>query len=350
MGSFDHGRSVCVVTNLHDNDIPAELPFLLMEAKKFCINELLKCLKETPNAIDCNAIAAFTTWFESLDPLQVVGIYDDLNSQITTRNGLVTETSPMLSHATGASTNAILIGNTQQASAALFYVLPYLCKSKYALEACLSALENAQRHIEKFPSVADDTGTDTRCVQHMFTKVLNDLCRSVELSDTQIALDLLNTGSEITSDSYQFFGANFGVNYFLSQQQQNQVTSLPNAEDKSCLFEAADPNTLPYQTALGGHFGPAPFYKVSKPGQDSKSIPVHYPVHWWFRGKELKNLTQMEYAALVDIKCSKSGQFSSDSEEMRHKRGRQTRKIFRFHPNHPLYESHHQVLLPNSTL
>ena len=110
----------------------------------------------------------------------------------------------MLSHATGASTNAILIGNTQQASAALFYVLPYLCKSKYALEACLSALENVQRHIEEFPSVADNTGADTRCVQHMFTKVLNDLCQSVELSDTQIALDLLNTGSEKTSDSYQF--------------------------------------------------------------------------------------------------------------------------------------------------
>ena len=91
----------------------------------------------------------------------MVGIYDDLNSQLATGNGLVTETSPMLSYATSASTNAILIGNTQQASAALFYILPYLCKSKYALEACLNALENAQRHIKKFPSVADDTGIDT---------------------------------------------------------------------------------------------------------------------------------------------------------------------------------------------
>ena len=52
----------------------------------------------------------------------------------------------------------------------------------------------------------------------------------------------------------------------------------------------------------------------------------------------------MEYAALVDIKCSKSGQFSSDSEKMRHEREWQTRNIFRFHPNHSLYESHHQVL------
>ena len=72
------------------------------------------------------------------------------------------------------------------------------------------------------------------------------------------------------------------MNYFLSQQQQNQATLLPNADDKSSLIEAADPDTLPYQTALSSHFRPAPFYKVSNPGQDSKSISVHYPVHWWF--------------------------------------------------------------------
>ena len=197
-----------------------------MEAKEFCILSIVQCLKENCMATDDDAISAFTKWFATLDPLQVVHIYDDLNNQVCTRNGLVTETNPTLSHATGASTNAVLIGNTQQASAALFYVLPYLCKSKFVLEACLGALENAQRHIAKFPSKATDTGTDTHCVQHMFTKVLNDLSQSVELSDTQVALDLLNTGTEITSDLHRCFGADCSVNHFLSQQELENPASL----------------------------------------------------------------------------------------------------------------------------
>jgi hypothetical protein len=36
----------------------------------------------------------------------------------------------------------------------------------------------------------------------------------MEVSDTQVALTLLNTGVEITSDSYRYFGAEYCVNFF----------------------------------------------------------------------------------------------------------------------------------------
>ena len=52
-------------------------------------------------------------------------------------------------------------------------------------------------------------------------------------------------------------------------------------------------------------FGPAPFYRVENDNDDSEEDyiykPVHRPIHWWYRGKELACLTQFEYYALIDI-------------------------------------------------
>ena len=56
-------------------------------------------------------------------------------------------------------------------------------QKKVTLESCLSTLE-----VTKCPSGASDSGGNKRTVQFMFTKVLNDLSKSVQVSDTQVAL------------------------------------------------------------------------------------------------------------------------------------------------------------------
>ena len=386
-----------------EEEAKVDTALVLEEAKQFCIANIVSCLQENGAGDTYDSAPCLQKWLEGLEPATVVYLYIDLNSQITDRNGLVTETNPTLSNATGASTNAVLIGNTQQATAALFYVIPYVCKKKVALEACLTALEAAQMHVEKYPSIAEDSGTNKRYVQHMFTRVLNDLARSVELSDTQVALSLLNTGSEITSDTYRYFGANYSVNYFLHRQQElatdhklkesreennkekeeEEEEEEEWSDDESCCNSSCccddtcpfmeigniDPAHAMYIGASEGNqqddnpprftrssknFGPAPFYKV-KLGTDEAytqqtgviSVPVQYPVHWQFRGKELKSLTQVEYYALIDIKLidSKEGKTIEDLNSDNYgKRGRRLRKRFRFHPGHPLYHSHCQVL------
>ena len=122
-------------------------------------------------------------------------------------------------------------------------------------------------------------------------------------------------------------------------------------------------------------FGPAPFYKVPLPSDPQSqqkpkfhSIPLHYPTHWWYRGEALRQLTQMEYAALVEI-CPYSHKTVSeetnndteddvpeleqeDSQNIQKSNntqskpacGRKVRRIFPFHPNHPLFHSHYQCL------
>jgi hypothetical protein len=352
----------------------------LLQAKAFCIKEISSCIQQDDSRSTTGVISSICQWLETFKPSAVVDLYFDLRRQLEICNGYVVETNELLSVATGSSSNAILLGSAQQSRCALFYAAPYICKSKVALEACLVALEAAQKHVEEFPSKAvEDTLTDKRYVQHMFAHVLNQLSCCMEVSDTQVALSLLNMGTEITSDSYKYIGAEYCVNFFdyhfhdlnTSGNGAEDDTSLVNdscsippilnqvlekteppvldvlggsaslSPDNSQLSDDGDddfsglPSPLTFDCgaspldvlALTSHqttdtavkhknFGPAAFYTQKPLCSDDDSIfsgdseaeeeapqkiPVHYPKHFWYHGKELRGLTIVEYFALVDI-------------------------------------------------
>ena len=401
--TFKHCKlsSSCSANNEDGSDTLSEaeeehLSETLSEAKDFCIKEIIECLGDDPDVTgthlsssNCSPPVLQPTvkqWLTSLSPPLVISIYNSFSDSIQERNGWVVPTNHTLHNCTGSSCNALLLGNTQQSCASLFYVMPYLCKNKVALQACLVALEKAQQHVQKYPSISEqDTGTDKRTVQHMFTRVVNELSRSIQISDTQAALALLNMGTKITSDSFNYFGADFSVNHFVHNffldRNSSQAEDM-NSKSENSAFSQSDSDSCPKDddSFIGDHnstcgsdsssiteddiqaisdfastphplipnenktFGPAPFYRVpvnrsnaatshddnshsdngdentcSIPVTDSTaatspddgshsddcditcSIPVTYPTHWWFRGEELKNLTMMEYAAIVDI-------------------------------------------------
>jgi len=77
---------------------------------------------------------------------------------------------------------------------------------------------------------------------------------------------------------------------------------------------------------------------------ETTMVPVPYPVHWAYRGKELKDLTCFEYHALVDVKLLRTPNMDKGTKEGPKKRGRRERRSFRFHPSHPLYNSHAQYI------
>ena len=401
-------------TGINQNHVlPSNSDDLLAQGKNFATQQLLSCIDIVRDGN--NASTNFTQWLGSLESHTVIALYIELNDKIKSRNGMVVETNVPLQLATGSSTNAILLGSSQQSCCALFYAAPYVCKNKVALESCLSALEIAQRHIEQFPSTADDSGTDKRCVQHLFTRVLNSLSRSVEISDTQVALNLLNVGCEVTSDSFRYFGAQHCVNFFKHFFPSQHGPLLPGGENNGVAFlppqqatTDTDNNDLipcqkeqpkeqqgfssdsdedeilgcgvddAFQAApaipsdhhgtgpVPMDFGPALFYtvKCSSPSDDDDStcsdncdgsmkVPLHYPKHWWYRGKQLRQLTQFEYHALVDIlplsKNDSADMVDSNSDyhnnsNTPNKPGQKQQQVFRFHPNHPLYHSHGQFL------
>jgi hypothetical protein len=229
-------------------------------------------------------------------------IYSNLNVQLPNLNGLVVETNPTLANATGSSTNAILMGNSQQSKASLFYVAPYICKNKVALDSCLQALNKAQQHIDNYPSAASNSGTDRRTVQHLFTRVLNQIYSHIEVSDSQAALSLLNMGCEITSDTFAYFGADHNVNFLNYEMALNKTgqTLKPLITATTKAERNEDPTAHDIQP---GNFGTASLYKVvldeameedGDPGTEtSRRIPVHYPMHYRWRGEELADMTKV---------------------------------------------------------
>jgi hypothetical protein len=203
------------------------------------------------------------------------------------------------------------MGNTQQSKASLFYIVPYICKDKVALETCLHALKHAQEHIEEYPSTAQDSGTSQRTTQHLFTRVLNQIYSHVEVSDTQVALSLLNMGSEVTSNTYTYFGCDNSVNFLDYELQLNQkgikLSPFLSITDEGEYEETS------YEISQQKRFGSAPLYTVTIEKDESdetqddedwnkRKIPVHFCMHYRWRGESLKDMSRVEYHALIGIK------------------------------------------------
>jgi len=201
------------MASLHHNEKQC-----LVDARHHCTKHLLRALKtkRTPEETLPDQVSrSLQEWLKDMSDIQVIKIYENVATHLPNHNGWIATSNDTIHNCTGSATNAVLMGNAQQSRNALFYVVPYLCKNKVALEACLIALEHAQASVIEHPSVASDTGTTKRHAQHMFTMVVNSLSRSIQLSDTQVALSLLKLGTEFASDSFNFFGADAGVNWFL---------------------------------------------------------------------------------------------------------------------------------------
>jgi hypothetical protein len=135
-------------------------------AKAFCISKLASFLQTT--TIDDNQIQQNTDttinnvatsileWLTALNPVAVLQLYKRIATIIENRNGWVVSTNMTLSNATRASTNAVFLGNMQQGSTCLFYVIKYVTKNKVEIQSCLKALEQAQIHCETYESKATD--------------------------------------------------------------------------------------------------------------------------------------------------------------------------------------------------
>jgi hypothetical protein len=146
-------------------------------------------------------------WFYTLQLQTMHLVYNQINEELDTVNGYMTQTNDVLAAATGCSTNAAHLGSSQQSRNAIYYITKYVTKTKVARGNCLLALAASINAISKSPSKAKDTGTDKRTVQQMLTKVHNMLFRHAEISDTQAALTLLGSPSELTSTAFQYVGA-----------------------------------------------------------------------------------------------------------------------------------------------
>jgi hypothetical protein len=121
---------------------------------------------------------------------------DKIKDALWNANGFMTEFNDILVLASHCNMAVYPMGTGGAAKALFIYVCSYLAKSPTEIRSLLSLLHDAAKHIEEYPSTADDSGTAERTTIHFIQRVLNSLNGSQEYSNTQATAALLGVHAE----------------------------------------------------------------------------------------------------------------------------------------------------------
>ena len=169
----------------------------------------------------------FWEWLQNVEFELLASFYTTIFDRLNKSNGYVVDYNPILMYCTKSHHNASLLGGTEQSNAAMLYVSPYVVKGKIELALTLAIMENTRKHIKLFPSTAADVNTNVsqRQVQHFLTRCLNKMNTLVELSDYQVAADLLNLPCQITTDVFTYMSI-YGYMSYNTHVQCQQKTEI----------------------------------------------------------------------------------------------------------------------------
>jgi hypothetical protein len=144
---------------------------------------------------------------EDPDDLETIrGALELVAKDFKCRNGKLVQFNPALTACTKSNTAPYFLGTAEQARAAVFYVIKYVTKDKVCLAGSMSVLLDARKHIEKYPSVAADTGSTIRTGQHFLQRTLNTLAGSAEFGGAQSSsISLGKPGSYVSHEFVYLF-------------------------------------------------------------------------------------------------------------------------------------------------
>jgi hypothetical protein len=94
----------------------------------------------------------------------------------------------------------LVLGSDVCAKAALFYLVKYMTKDSAEMNASLSVLADARRHMDKYPSTAEDSGSGSRNVKHFIQRALQRM--DMELADTQAASCAMGEMADFWTDMF----------------------------------------------------------------------------------------------------------------------------------------------------
>ena len=178
-----------LLENPHDNEV----------SRDDIIKYLQQILQDFPTYKE-----SFWRTIKNLNHDELSQLYGDLIKQVKKANGNISIHNVLISYCTGSHNNCQVLGSQEQAKGAVFYICPYMGKRKYPLQHSLTLLKEAMDHTKKYPSQADDSGTKERTIKHILQRVLNKINLKMELSDYQVAADLLGMPSIICSEKFTY--------------------------------------------------------------------------------------------------------------------------------------------------
>lgn len=94
---------------------------------------------------------------------------------LAVRNGRVVDFNQHLTAVRGCNTAIYLLHNGVSARTVVFYLIDYMTKNP-SERACTAAIAiDAKLHIDSYPSVAADSGTEQRTARHHLNRIMNEL-------------------------------------------------------------------------------------------------------------------------------------------------------------------------------
>lgn len=123
-----------------------------------------------------------------------------INQAIVKRNGLIVEYNGYMTALLDCNTCITYLGAETQSKGAMFYMADYCTKDLTEISKSLVLYNDAMRKIDRFPSVAEDTGTAPRTARHFLQSAINHMNGTVEISSAMAAAMLLGMPSEILSE------------------------------------------------------------------------------------------------------------------------------------------------------
>src|SRR5210317_1885944 len=185
-----------------------EVPTRKSAGRQFMIHNFQSLLTSEPNTMGSpyNETVPFWHFLKTGDFEAVQSLYQRFLVALKTANQYVVEHNVPLEYCTGSHNNAALLGGKEQSKSAIFYIAPYMGKEKASLAVVLTVAEQAHKDVKKYESRASDrySRPKERLAKHFITKVVNRMNAYTELSDFQVAADLLNVPSVITSEVFAY--------------------------------------------------------------------------------------------------------------------------------------------------
>ncbi|KAG1695178.1 hypothetical protein DVH05_020819 [Phytophthora capsici] len=216
------------------------------------------------------------------------------------------------------------------------YQQAYMTKEKGGLKYAAVAMHTAAGDILKFPSVADDSGTDLRTAKHLAARTVNAFSGGTEWSHSLMAYALAGHRSYLSSDSFWYVFPNKLVDYVINEALAgagpDDDEQIGAEVEEKVVHETLDDlivfaNEEETSSAGGAMNTGARMYRIS----NGEMVLVTQVVSYRCRGKWFEAYSPLEFEMIVDILPR-----TDDSERDLSRRGRPKRRGFDLSPEHPL--------------
>ena len=177
----------------------------------------------------------FQDWLQKLPEEDLRKFYRELYDLLERANGYVPCFNVMISHLTGSHNNVVLLGSTDQASGAIFYMCPYMGKKKVPLLQSMAIIRSAARHVIKVRSQAEDHEHLNRKTKFFYERVLNKLNLKFEASAYQLVAKLLGLPSIISTEKYSYLKPSAEISAHILLERSGS-TILENLSEQNVLF------------------------------------------------------------------------------------------------------------------